>query len=405
MFFQLLFIHLYRPFLKYTKSTSPLPAHVSPRKLCTQSASVISKLFRIYKRTYGFRQICNVAVYIAHSACTIHLLNLPDKGAKRDIIHGLKTLEEVAESWLCARRTLRILDLSAQKWNITLPDEAGVILERSRGKFGSWRSWDQMNSPSSSEGSPGRHGNSRRSVSSTHYSTPERSTLSTQIPFPATMLTNHASTFAENNQLSQSPSQHPATHPIPLQPFQQFEGIDSVALKQEPSSPGFNFEMQPTLDMVNRFPRSPFIMSESVPTTFEPIRSPAFASTENLVEESQNWWLRDQSALALGLENWPETWGQTNDISGASNAAAFSPPMQAAGVPGAYNGGLSGQIQPGVNLDLSVPLTTCDYANGYVLAPASQQNTTTNGAQPYLQQDRNDLDDTATDAMFYSALG
>ena len=97
MFFQLLFIHLFRPFLKYTQSTSPLPQSVSPRKLCTQAAAMISKLMRLYKRSHGLRQICNIAVYIVHSACTIHLLNLPDKNARRDIVHGVKHLEEIAE--------------------------------------------------------------------------------------------------------------------------------------------------------------------------------------------------------------------------------------------------------------------------------------------------------------------
>lgn len=76
MFFQLLFIHLFRPFLKYTQETSPLPHTVSPRKLCSQAAQSISKLARLYKRSYGLRQICNIAVYILHAACTIHLLNL-----------------------------------------------------------------------------------------------------------------------------------------------------------------------------------------------------------------------------------------------------------------------------------------------------------------------------------------
>ena len=76
MFFQTLFIHLFRPFLKYTRATSPLPETVSPRKLCTQAAQMISKLMRLYKRSHGLRQIPNIAVYIAHAACTIHLLNL-----------------------------------------------------------------------------------------------------------------------------------------------------------------------------------------------------------------------------------------------------------------------------------------------------------------------------------------
>jgi hypothetical protein len=76
MYFQLLFIHLFRPFLKYTQETSPLPQTVSPRKLCSQAAQSISKLARLYKRSYGLRQIPNIAVYIIHAGCAIHLLNL-----------------------------------------------------------------------------------------------------------------------------------------------------------------------------------------------------------------------------------------------------------------------------------------------------------------------------------------
>ena len=154
MFYQLLFIHLYRPFLKYTKSNSPLPPHVSPRKLCTQAASVISKLLRTYKRTYGFKQICNIVVYIAHTTCTVHLLNLPEKNAQRDVIHALRHLEEMSECWPCARRTLRILDISAHKWQVELPEEAITIFEQTHARWGSWGSWDQGASPSSVDESP-----------------------------------------------------------------------------------------------------------------------------------------------------------------------------------------------------------------------------------------------------------
>ncbi|KAL8993198.1 MAG: hypothetical protein Q9169_006529 [Polycauliona sp. 2 TL-2023] len=144
MFYQLLFIHLFRPFLKYRPSTSPLPSHVSPRKFCTHSATTISKLLRLYKRTYGLRQIVNLAVYIAHTACTIHLLNLPDKNAVRDIIHGLKHLEEIADGWLCARKTLRIISIVASKWKIDLPEEAMKLLERTDSKYAAFSPTEHM---------------------------------------------------------------------------------------------------------------------------------------------------------------------------------------------------------------------------------------------------------------------
>ena len=135
MLFQILYIHLFRRFLNYDPTNSPLPANVSPRKYCTTAAATISKLLRLYKRSYGLRQICNIVVYIAHSACTIHLLNLPEKNAKRDITHGVKQLEEIAEGWLCARRTLRVISVQARRWNIELPEEAATVLARTNAKF------------------------------------------------------------------------------------------------------------------------------------------------------------------------------------------------------------------------------------------------------------------------------
>ncbi|KAF3767567.1 hypothetical protein M406DRAFT_345509 [Cryphonectria parasitica EP155] len=136
MFYHLQYIHLFRPFLKYNPSASPLPAHVSPRRICTANAGFISKLMRLYKKQYNLRQICNIAVYMLHSACTIHLLNLPEKSARRDITHGVKHLEEMAEDWLCSRRTLSILSVLARKWNCELPEEAAVVLKRTDQKYG-----------------------------------------------------------------------------------------------------------------------------------------------------------------------------------------------------------------------------------------------------------------------------
>ncbi|KAH6895228.1 fungal-specific transcription factor domain-containing protein [Thelonectria olida] len=152
MFFHLQYIHLFRPFLKYTPATSPLPPHVSPRRICTANAGAISKLFRLYKKLWNLRQVCNIAVYMLHSACTIHLLNLPEKTARRDIIHGVKHLEEIAEDWLCARRTLSILSVLARKWNCELPEDAAFVLRRADEKYGTYSTSD-VPSPHSHTGS------------------------------------------------------------------------------------------------------------------------------------------------------------------------------------------------------------------------------------------------------------
>ncbi|KAI1376212.1 fungal-specific transcription factor domain-containing protein [Hypoxylon crocopeplum] len=142
MFFHLQYIHLFRPFLKYSPTASPLPPHVSPRRICTANAGAISKLMRLYKKLYNLRQICNIAVYMLHSACTIHILNLPEKTAKRDIIHGVKHLEEIAEDWLCGRRTLSIISVLARKWNVELPEEASHVLRRTDERWGTFKTSD-----------------------------------------------------------------------------------------------------------------------------------------------------------------------------------------------------------------------------------------------------------------------
>ncbi|KAF8421165.1 fungal-specific transcription factor domain-containing protein [Tirmania nivea] len=129
MFHQLLYIHLFRPFLQSTSATLPALS-LDPRRICVDAASKISKYLRFYKREYGLRQICNIAAYMIHSACTIHLLNLPEKSAKRDIVQGLRSLEDMAEGWLCARRALVIMRILAKRWKIRLPDEGDAILAR-----------------------------------------------------------------------------------------------------------------------------------------------------------------------------------------------------------------------------------------------------------------------------------
>lgn len=154
MFFHLQYIHLFRPFLKYAPAASPLPPHVSPRRICSANAGAISKLLRLYKKLWNLRQICNIAVYMVHSACTIHLLNLPEKTARRDIIHGIKHLEEIAEDWLCARRTLSILSVLARKWNCELPEDAAYALQRADEKYGTYSMSDVPSPLSNTDSSP-----------------------------------------------------------------------------------------------------------------------------------------------------------------------------------------------------------------------------------------------------------
>jgi hypothetical protein len=54
---------------------------------------------------------------------------------------------------------------------------------------------------------------------------------------------------------------------------------------------------------------------------------------DNLIEESQDWWLQDQSALALGLENWGEGWAGNQFVSGSGDGEMRSQPQANATIP------------------------------------------------------------------------
>lgn len=280
MFFQLLFIHLFRPFLKYTQATSPLPQTVSPRKLCTQAAAMISKLLRLYKRSHGLRQICNIVVYIAHSACTIHLLNLPDKNARRDIIHGCKALEEMAEGWLGARRTLTILSVLARKWNIEMPEEASAVLTRAESKFGAYTG--DISSPTSEQN------RALGSVVNAPAQTIPQHILQAQTPIgtPDGLYTETAGadTPASRPQTSSATGNVPTRNVGSLR-MQQIQPPTSTPQRQQMSGQHSSHN-----------PMQPRPMGASP--------SDMFGGVDQLLRDSQDWAYRDQAQLATGFGNW-----------------------------------------------------------------------------------------------------
>ena len=308
MFFQLLFIHLFRPFLKYKQATSPLPAHVSPRKFCTHAAAMISKLLRLYKRTHGLRQICNIAVYIAHSACTIHLLNLPEKNAVRDIIHGLKHLEEIAESWLCARRTLGVLHIVARRWQIELPEEAVKVWVRTDAKFGPLKSHDQQ-SPKSETCSP-----------------PPK---------------------AQANILPRSTSNPNASYAIPTNGFFNGAGMmNATSIAEIPQRNGVSaVPVQRTIDYSQKPRQQAFVLPQvqqelwnqdraSRGTAAQTSPSTLFGGVPALIEDSHHWWYKDQQAFFAnwnGMEQESAMMGNrsTNEIANAGYANSYALPSKA----------------------------------------------------------------------------
>ncbi|KAI9800274.1 MAG: hypothetical protein M1833_003388 [Piccolia ochrophora] len=273
-----------QPFLKYNRTTSPLPAHVSPRKLCTQAASLISKLIRLYKRTYGLRQIVNVAVYIVHSACTIHLLNLPDKTAKRDIVHGVKHLEEIAESWLVARRTLGVLRALVKRWKIDLPEEAAAVFERTEAKYGS--SFDDASSQRTSSASPPALANialplHQNQGPNTPPTVSRESTSTSSIATPDYLRPNDPLILQQNSSMS-FPTQFPP-HPAPP----SYTSPPHMTNSPYTSSPPQQQQSQKKTQT-------------SSPTQFYTTPN----ATNGFAPDDRDWWMKDQSALIAGFGNW-----------------------------------------------------------------------------------------------------
>lgn len=282
MFFQLLFIHLFRPFLKYKQATSPLPSHVSPRKFLTHAASMISKLLRLYKRTHGLRQICNIVVYISHSACTIHLLNLPDKNAARDLVHGLKHLEEIGESWLCARRTLGILNTVTGRWKIELPEEAHKTLSRAQEKFGSLTSFDREITPKADN------------------QLPPPTPMQPLPPSVAKSKINHS--LKPANHLSSHglyPSTAPLASPMPTQDMPGLDGLFSVPPQ---SANGFNNKSRQHSYVMPQTQQGVWNQSQAsqAPPVQQTSPTMLFGGIDSLMRD-QEWWLRDSNQM---FANW-----------------------------------------------------------------------------------------------------
>ncbi|KAJ5098469.1 Transcription factor [Penicillium argentinense] len=327
---QLLLIHLYRPFLKYTKTNTPLPSHVSPRKICTQSASSISKLLRMYKRTYGLRQICNIVVYIAHTACTVHLLNLPEKNAQRDVVHGLRNLEEMAEGWLCARRTIHILEISASKWQVQLPVEASSVFERTHSKWGSWGLWDQATSPSTSmsdESPATAYSSIHPSVNSPGRFSPAGGGGSA----PPVQRTEPVAANPATIMGTSMGAQHPPTSTITasapgMRTARRIFGPQAQQPEFPPPEPTYlrpltqvGYQIPPGLSTSGPSASSPpsnawydASSSRLATQTTTPASNPSpmsgFGGPENLVEESQDWWTRNAAAMGMGVESWGGPW-------------------------------------------------------------------------------------------------
>lgn len=275
---------------------------------------MISKLLRLYKRSHGLRQICNVCVYITHSACTIHLLNLPEKNAKRDIIHGVKHLEEMSEGWLCARRTLGILSVLAKRWEVELPEEAQSVLARTDSKFGPWQ---DISTPKPSYREPALSIDPLPSP--TENASPSLQPYTVSVPNVTTPQYVTRGPHASNMTVSNSPhiySPPPNDPNILAYTRTQHHATPQSSAALNPATPASTNARQ-SIDGQSTAGNSP---------------SQLFGGVDQLIREGQDWIFRDQTQLASGFGNWV-----TPNIDDMAGWFAAQSPTQ--GVVGVQGGG------------------------------------------------------------------
>jgi hypothetical protein len=335
MFFHLQYIHLFRPFLKYHPSSSPLPSHVSPRRICTANAGAISKLARLYKKSWDLRQICNIAVYMLHSACTIHLLNLNmEKTARRDITHGVRHLEEIAEDWPCARRTLAILSVLARKWRCELPAEAAVVLQRADEKFGEYNLSEVPSPHSQSVPSPE---STERNGSGATMIPRENSPL---MQYAQSQLNQAAAPSSIGDRLSMAGSMTnmgnmPVSRPGVLDTTSPTTALDSFApdWRSQPPAPPSQMQDFP----VGYVPGQPQQRQQRPQQQQIPPPAPVPLA---LNMDSQDWFLNDSARWQQSFETWNAGPGANSPVFVFNDrVASASPASSGSHAGGGANGG------------------------------------------------------------------
>jgi hypothetical protein len=238
---------------------------------------------------------------MVHSACTIHLLNLPEKTAKRDIVHGAKHLEEIAEDWLCARRTLSILSVLARKWKIELPEEASTVLARTDAKYGTFSTSDVpspksdvSNSAQSAPASPPR---------GLPIASPRRANNQYYVPQETKAIGGATSSMGNTGGGSGASAGLLNTTGIVARPQNYTSPIPSLP-PDNAMQLAIPYQQHQQYAMPESTPTSlPNQQTASTMTSSAPSPSTMFGGIDALVE-SQNWWLRDQASLAVGFDNW-----------------------------------------------------------------------------------------------------
>jgi len=232
---------------------------------------------------------------------------LPEKNAKRDILHGIKQLEEMGECWTAARRTLRVLCVCAEKWEIELPDEAQATFARTRFRWG-------LADPNTGSMSPDTLASMTQQISSSLVSEPTARNLQQDVYAPQQSLATWRAAlpqgqFGLSAAMAPSPAETVDTRRssgnFSLPPYSATDltrGIGrirpSTHLTKEQQEAWNALQARMAVQSGQR-------SRSSVPANAN--ASSLFGGVESLIEEAQDWWYNDQNQLAMGFDNWTES--------------------------------------------------------------------------------------------------
>lgn len=233
------------------------------------------------------------------SACTIHLINLPTKAAKRDIVQGVKYLEEISSNWLCAKRALIVMQVMSRKYRIELPEEAEVVLSRidTKGEMFGYKLEPSM-------------------------STTPKSAPPTMSNFPRTnggpgiLELSPRPAANRNSVISPSPYTNPSEAPYHgVRQRTELLRFDPLAEHNLPITPAISSALYDDYFTGQNSPVTKPRRQGSI--EYSALNSPQLRAAlvggnspsmvtgfSHLENTNQHWWLRDQAELAVDLGNW-----------------------------------------------------------------------------------------------------
>ena len=237
-------------------------------------------------------------------------------------MHGVKHLEEIAEGWLCARRTLGILSMLARKWRVELPEEAVAVLERTDAKYGPY-STDRKSSKAQ------RH-LSETIMNPSQFAADQSSLNHRVMPNTNTYMEPTSMPNANVSATHQGLSTQSSGDNYTLLPHD----AHSLLAQQYPSAsgtPGNNSQQS--------------IDSKKAPSPVD-----MFGGVDQIIRDGQDWVFADSVMLSHGFENWnamssdPSLW-PTNANNDGTSAIGGSP----------SNGGAA--TQTGMSMPTTQPST------------------------------------------------